>query len=242
MVSDYLEQKKLYPAAIPIDEESLLIEQALARIILQLALSQSRQLFEKRNNTFTQIMAAGSLLTAGPTVAHSLQLILDGLQPNGITRIKLDPTQLASAIGAAAAIDSAVPVHLLSSDLFPDLGTVISPFSDARAGEAMLHARITYADGETLELEVNKGEIKVIPLELKQEADVVITGFPRTWITESPPKNRVELHVTGGLCGLVIDGRGRPIYLPSDPDDRVQQQKIWRTQLGIGNRVTVGGI
>ncbi|MEE4195098.1 MAG: glutamate mutase L [Anaerolineae bacterium] len=240
MVRDYLEQKKIYPNTIPMDEESLLIEQALTRIILQLSLSRTRQLFDKHNNSFTEIVAAGYHLTAGPTMMHTLYLLLDGLQPNGITRVKLDPNQLLSAMGAASAVDSAVPVHLLASDLFPQLGTVISPFSDARFGEAILHARISFAEGDPLELEVNKGEIKVIPLEPGQQAHVVLTGFPHTWITERPPRTRVELDVTGGLCGLVIDGRGRPIYLPRDNDERIQLLKIWRNQLGIGNAVSLG--
>ena len=240
MVRDYLEQKKLYPNSIPMDEESLLIEQALTRIILQLSLSRTRQLFAKRNNSFTEIIAAGNHLTAGPTAMNTLLLLLDGLQPNGVTRFKLDPNHLMSAMGAASAVDSAVPVHLLASDLFPELGTVISPFSDARFGEPILHARINFAEGEPLELEVNKGEIKVIPLESGQKAHLVITGFPRTWITERPARTRVELDVTGGLCGLVIDGRGRPIYLSKDDDERIQVQKIWRNQLGIGNKVSMG--
>jgi hypothetical protein len=124
--------------------------------------------------------------------------------------------------------------------LFPDLGTVISPFSDARFGDSILHARIRFAEGDPLELEVTKGEIKVIPLEPGQEANLVITGFPRTWITERPAKTRVEIRVRGGLCGLVIDGRGRPIYLPKDDDERIQIQKVWRNQLGIGNKVSLG--
>lgn len=240
MVRDYLEQKIIYPNTIPMDEESLLIEQALVRIILQLSLSRTRQLFDKRHNSYAQIIAAGNILTAGPTMMHNLYTILDGIQPNGITKIKNDPHQIMSAMGAAAAVDSAVPVHLLASDMFPDLGTVISPFSDARFGESILHARIRFNEGDPLELEVTKGEIKVIPLEPGQEANLVITGFPRTWITERPAKTRVEMRVRGGLCGLVIDGRGRPIYLPKDVDERIQLQKIWRNQLGIGNTVSMG--
>lgn len=242
MVRDYLEQKKLYPTLIPMDEESLLIEQAMIRIILQLSLSRTRQLFDKRHNTYTQIIAAGKNLTQGPTVMHTLSVLLDGIQPNGVTKFILDPNQLMSSMGAAAAVDSAVPVHMLASDLFPELATVISPFSDARYGESILHARVMFEEGDPLELEVAKGEIKVIPMEPNQEAHVIMTGFGHTWITERPPRTRLVLRVKGGLCGLVIDGRGRPIYLPRSEDERIQLQKIWRNQLGIGNKVNIGAL
>ena len=240
MVKDYIEQKILYPNAVPIDQESLLIEHAIVRVILNLSLSRTRTLFDKRHNSYAQIVAAGNILTAGPTPMHSLQTILDGVQPNGVTQIMLDPHGLMSAMGAASAVDSAIPVHMLSSNVFPDLGTVISPFSEARYGDTILHARLIYAEGETLEFEVKKGEMKVLPLEPGQEAKLVMTGFPRTWITERPPSDRLVMKVWGGLCGLVIDGRGRPIYLSKDDDERIQMQKIWRNQLGIGNTVSMG--
>ena len=199
-----------------------------------------RQLFEKPNNGFTQIVAAGNALTNGPTIRHSLLMLLDGIQPTGLTQFILDDGQLMAAIGAAAAIDSAVPVHMLASPLFAELGTVISPVSEEKMDRPILHAKLQYQDGNNMTFEVNKGEIKVIPLQPRQEAEREITALGRTWITENPMRTRLVTKIVGGLCGLVIDGRGRPIYLPSERDDVLFLQQTWRQQIGISSHVMAG--
>jgi len=240
MVRDYLHQKALYPASVPIDQESLLIEQAMIRVILQLSMTHARQLFEKPNNGFTKIVAAGNALTNGPTIRHSLLMLLDGIQPSGLTQFVLDEGQLMAAIGAAAAIDSAVPVHMLASSLFAELGTVISPVSEEKIDRPIVHAKLHYQDGSDVTFEVKKGEIKVVPLQPRQEAELEITALGRTWITENPVRTRLITKIVGGLCGLVIDGRGRPIYLPSTRDDLLFLQQTWRQQIGISSQVMAG--
>jgi len=37
--------------------------------------------------------------------------------------------------------------------------------------------------------------------------------------------------VEGGVLGLIVDARGRPLLLPSDPEMRVQQLRAWRKAL-----------
>jgi hypothetical protein len=43
----------------------------------------------------------------------------------------------------------------------------------------------------------------------------------------------VERRVRGGVVGLVLDGRGRPLQLPKKQDERVRALKEWHKALDL---------
>ena len=43
----------------------------------------------------------------------------------------------------------------------------------------------------------------------------------------------VERRVCGGVVGLVLDGRGRPLQLPKTQDERVRALKAWHQALNL---------
>ena len=43
-------------------------------------------------------------------------------------------------------------------------------------------------------------------------------------------KNR---EISGGVVGIILDGRGRPFDLPTDPKTRVSRLKEWMLELDI---------
>lgn len=44
---------------------------------------------------------------------------------------------------------------------------------------------------------------------------------------------KVEKEVSGGVTGIILDGRGRPFNLPTDDKIRVQKLKEWMLALNI---------
>ena len=237
MVRDYLNQKTLYPHTLPITEETLHIEQAFARVLMQLALTKTQTLFDKKINSYDLIAGSGRALSSAPTLHHSLMMLIDGLQPTGVTTMILDKFNLLSAIGAAAAVDPVVPVHAIDSGMLPTLGTVVSPISEERLGKPILIGELTNQNGEKLKFEVNKGEIKVLPLGIGQSGQLKLNGIHRTWVTQKPLSNSAVFKVIGGYCGLVIDGRGRPIELPEDKEVRIDMLRRWQYEIGIQKQV-----
>jgi len=237
MVRDYLNQKILYPHTIPITEETLHIEQAFARVLMQLALTQTQNLFDKKINSYDLIAGSGRALSSSPTLHHSLMMLLDGIQPTGVTTMILDKYNLLSAIGAAAAVDPVVPVHAIDSGMLPTLGTVVSPISEERPGKPILIGELTDQSGKKLKFEVKKGEIKVLPLGNGLSGQLKLNGIHRTWVTQKPLSNNAVFKVIGGYCGLVIDGRGRPIELPEDTEARIDMLRRWQHEIGIQKQV-----
>ena len=92
--------------------------------------------------SFEPILAGGAMLSGAPTAGQAILMLLDGLQPVGITTILFDPHSLLSSLGAAAKINSVLPVQVIESGAFSNLGTVIAPYSQASFGSPILSVRL----------------------------------------------------------------------------------------------------
>lgn len=240
-IREYLLNKSLYPASLPITTEEMAIEHAITRQIIQSAVKYSVKGFPDKINSsragllpwVDPILATGSVLTKAPSLAHSALMILDGLQPVGVTSLILDQNHIASALGAAAAVNPLLAVQVLNSSSFLHLGTVISPVGRARPGTPVLRLTIQYQGGHENNLEVKHGMLEVLPLPYGQRASIKLQPLHRFDVGMGVPGRggRIE-DVTGGLLGVIVDARGRPLILP---DDRSKSQELitrWLSTLG----------
>ena len=239
-LQDYLSMKALYPASIPATREDLDIEQALARQAMSLSINRLAAEFLPRTRrsdlrllpSFEPILASGSVLTHAPSKGHSLLMLLDGIQPVGITTLVLDESHIISALGSAAAVNPALPVQILETSAFVNLGTVISPLSSARVNTPILKVRLQADDGNELDLIVKQGSLATLPLPIGQSARLNLTPLQRTDVGMGGPGRGGRLQVVGGTLGIVFDARGRPIRLPNDVGQRREANSRWLIQLG----------
>ncbi|UCE67304.1 MAG: methylaspartate mutase, partial [Candidatus Zixiibacteriota bacterium] len=54
--------------------------------------------------------------------------------------------------------------------------------------------------------------------------------------------NTVHKDLSGGVVGIILDGRGRPFDLPADPKTRVAKLKEWMLELDIYLRERLEGL
>ena len=161
-LKNYVYNKALYPASVPVRPEEMAIEQALARQAIYNAARLAMRGFPAQAVTpgdgllpwYEAIVSTGSILAESPSLAHAALIILDGLQPCGVTTLVLDQNQIAPALGAAAAVNPVLVVQVLESNSFLHLGTVIAPVGQARAGSPILRLKMTYESGHVASLEV----------------------------------------------------------------------------------------
>lgn len=233
VVRDYMHQKTLYPASIPMTSEALAIEQAVARVILENALRESVSQWTDFPPSFEPVMAAGAILTRAPTPLHSLMMLLDGLQPIGVTTLILDQNHLTASMGAVAKVNGILPVQVMESGSYTNLGTVICPFSRASAGTPILRVRLVTDDGNENRLEVRKGSLVALPLPIGQTARIHLQALRGAVIDPLEKRSLTSFKVQGGICGIVFDARDRPITLPSDPVRRREMITRWMAALNV---------
>jgi hypothetical protein len=240
---EFLYNKSLYPSSLPATPEDVAIEQAVARQAMQLAVrNEMSRMPEDRLRYgrgllpwFEPIVASGGVLTGAPNLGQAMMMLLDGLQPTGVTTMVLDQNHLSPSLGAAAAVNSILVVQVLESSTFLNLGTVISPISSVSPGTPILRVRITQENGKESNLEIKQGALGVIPVPMGQPVRLHLQPLHRADVGMGRPGQGGSLRVAGGALGLVVDARGRPLRLPKDPGRRRELIKKWMWTLGAAS-------
>ena len=239
VLRDYLFQKSLYPATIPVTHEEQSLSQAVTRQALYLAVQTAKRDFPRSARgprpgllpPFEPILAGGGALGDAPTAGQSLLLLLDAIQPVGVSTIILDRNNLLPMLGAASVGNTLLPVQILESGAFQSLGTVVSVVASASAGALVVRARLTYDNGTETLADVKFGSLEVLPLPQGQSAKLSLQPQRGANVGFGPGRGGT-LPVSGGAMGVVIDGRGRPLVLPEDAGRRRESIKKWLWTVG----------
>jgi len=238
-VRDYLYQCSLFPGSMPVTKEEQAIAQAISRQSLYLAVKTARKSFPSAAQyikpglmpVFEPILAGGGALSDAPSAGHSLLLLLDGIQPVGITSIILDQNNLLPLLGAAAEFNPLLPVQVLESGAFQSLGTVVSVICQAPLDALVLRAHLAYEDGGEARIEIKSGALEILPLGPGRTARLSLQPQHRADIGNGPGRS-ATVQVTGGVVGVVLDARGRPVVLPEDSARRRDLLKRWILSVG----------
>ncbi len=102
--------------------------------------------------------------------------------------------------------------EVIEKDCLIYLGPCISLTNSGKYGAQCLDCVITYHDGKKLEESLLFGEIKVFQLGEGELAEVEVTPTRQFDLGEGRGR-KITKEVTGGVVGLVIDARGRPLDL-----------------------------
>jgi hypothetical protein len=232
---DYIHNKAVFPGSLPAGPTELAIEQALACQAAHLAIRQAMQTYPPQLPrpfpdflpSFEPIIATGSSFTRAPLRSQALLMLLNALQPTGITTLALDRNNLAAVLGAAAAVAPLLTIQSLDSTNFQNLCTVISPVGHAPFGAPILRLRLATADKQEMNLEVKYGTLEVIKLPPGQSGTLNLTPLHRFDVGLGGPGRGGTLKVIGGALGVVIDARSRPLRLSADPGRRRDMHKKW---------------
>ncbi len=225
-IQDYLYQKSMFPASLPMTPETLAVEQAMARQILRQAMLQVLNRWPATEVSFERIFLGGAMLSQAPTPAQSLLMALDGIQPVGINVFMRDPYGLSQALGAIAGSNALLPAQIIDSGAYDNLGTVICPVSNAKPGTVILKIRIVYEDGADARIEVKQGALVPLPIRNGQAVNIEIDPQYGTILDPCLPRLR-RFKIIGGLCGALVDARGRPLALPADAARRSELLLRW---------------
>jgi uncharacterized protein (TIGR01319 family) len=231
--------KEIHPVSIPQEPRELWLEQALAREAICRTLEVARpgwepgaaQPYPHLMPFCDTIVVSGGVLVNAPRPGQTALIILDALQPIGISTLVLDKYGLASALGSVAAVKPLAAVETLDSGGFVNLATVVSPVGRARPGDTILRVKLAYDDGSAFSVEVQYGNIEVLPVLPGQQAELELRPARRFDAGLGPGKGG-KRRISGGLAGLIIDARGRPLRLANEPEERQVQTRQWLWDVG----------
>jgi hypothetical protein len=227
-VQDYAWNKTLHPSTVPQSPAELEMEYALTRELIRTALESARESWGRaeRNGTLPAlrpIIGAGAVLSQVVDPGVSALLLLDALQPVGVTELKLDPYGVIPALGGIAYLEPRALVQVIDAGGLLDLGTAICPTGRASGATAMT-VTVKYESGRTVQRTIARDSLRTIELPAGQKATVTVK-LERGLSLNG--RRSQTFTVEGGSAGIVFDGRGRPLVIPTDLAKRKELIPRW---------------
>jgi uncharacterized protein (TIGR01319 family) len=245
-----IKNKMVRPTTIPQTLDELQIEHAIAREALRLALIHHKSLatglkgiqqertisdvFEQQISGKTLIdllkldliVGSGGILSHAPRRVQSMLMMVDAYEPLGFTTLSVDSIFMMPHLGVLSTINEKAATDVFVRDCMIYLGTCIAPAGQGAAGERCLDYELVVAGGPSEKGTLNFGDLTLIPLAREQEARITIQPAKQLDLGQGPGQS-VTRPVQGGVVGLMLDGRGRPLQLPADQAARVAALTKW---------------
>jgi hypothetical protein len=223
----------VHAQAIPTTPRELQICQAFAREAILLTMEElNRHAGEWLEPDL--ILGTGSVLAHAPSYGQAALILLDTLQPRGVVSLVIDRPMLITQLGAVATVAPVTAVQVNENDAVTHrLGTCVVPFGAIRPGQLALRIELEYSNGRQQQVDVMGGTIVVVPLRMDEQA--LLSLFPTAEVDVGlglGERARAAEEIDGGLIGLIIDARGRPLILPTDNAERQARLRQWAQVLG----------
>lgn len=249
-----VKNKMIRPTTIPQTLQELVLEQAIAREALRLAFVQHKQLavelrgvqqqrtiseaFDQAESGQTlvnmlsldMLVGSGGVLSHAPRRQQSMLMMIDAFQPEGLTHIAVDSIFMMPQLGVLAQVNAEAATQVFERDCLIHLGTCIAPIGVGKEGDACLSIEVHFSDKPTIAEEIPFGELRLYPLGLDEKASVKLHPS-RRFDLGAGHRTPIETEAIGGVVGLVIDTRGRPLEIPTDSTRRLPQLTKWQAAL-----------
>ncbi|MBF6590311.1 MAG: glutamate mutase L [Ktedonobacterales bacterium] len=233
-VREYVLTRMLRPHVLPATARELALEHALAREAIRLAIHAPGSRLAGLHPVDV-LLGTGGVLAHAPHPALAALILLDALQPRGITSLVIDTAGLATMLGTIPGFAPQAAAELTETDAVPLLlGSVISTAGDVPPGQPAVRVVLEYADGRQQVEDVAQGTLLRLPLALGERALLSLYPAAPVDIGLGPGQHaRASEPIEGGVLGLVVDARGRPLALHDSPHERVARLREWQRALGV---------
>jgi hypothetical protein len=218
--------KGVHPASVPATAADLRLELALMREIM-CALRRPVEPTAAPGDQWDLIVASGRPLARLPHAGYVAAAVLDGLEPRGVSKLALDVSGVAGALGAVAARDPLAAVEVVEQDAFLTLGSLVSLSGAIAPGQPALRLTLRTPDGRTSEDVIAGGTLRVFPLPAGRTAWLELHPSPGVDVGVGRPGVSATADVEGGRLGVVVDARGRPLTLPTEAGERQRALEAW---------------
>tara|TARA_B100001996_G_scaffold314693_1_gene257377 strand:+ start:162 stop:1973 length:1812 start_codon:yes stop_codon:yes gene_type:complete len=249
--------KMIRPTTVPQSLDELFIEQAIAREALRLSFKQHKEFavglkgVQKErtiSDAFDQtssgeslvnmmeldlLVGSGGVLSHAPRREQSARMLIDSFMPEGITQLAVDSIFMMPQLGVLANIQKenlaeearTAALEVFHKDCLIRLGTCITPVGNVKDGTKVLKVELSMPDGSMVEYDLEKDEIYRI--EAPYEPIKAILTPNKKMNIGSGMGEPINTIIYGGVVGIILDGRTRPISIPKDSNSRLKHLNNW---------------
>jgi uncharacterized protein (TIGR01319 family) len=252
---DRIKNKMIRPTTIPQLLQELQVEQAIAREAMRLAFIQHRELavglkgvqtVRTLSDVFDQndedaslvqmldldlLVGSGGVLSHAPGRAQAAAMMIDAFQPEGVTRLAVDSIFMMPHLGVLSTVNEQAATEVFDRDCLIYLGTCVAPKGAGKLAEPCLNYVVDLPSGRR-EGVLEVGALELLPLGADEEAQLILKP-PRDWDVGAGPGQEMQKVVRGGVVGLVLDGRGRPIQFTHGEEEQLAQVAAWHRALNL---------
>ena len=251
-----IKNKMIRPTTIPQTLQELIIEQAIAREALRLAFEHHKSLAvglkgvqQERtiSDAFSQsrtgaslvdmmgldmLVGSGGILSHAPRRHQAALMSIDAFQPEGITRLAVDSIFMMPQLGVLSTLHEKAATEVFNKDCLIHLGTCIAPTGTGKPGAPCMQVSADLPNGEHREVSLSVGEMYLLKAAVGESARLKISPHKGFDVGAGPGKS-LTVSVDGGVVGLILDARGRPIALPENKSERVRKLQEWQKALSV---------
>lgn len=251
-----IRNKMIRPTTIPQLLKELIVEQAIAREALRLALVQHKDLatglkgvaqertigdaFEQTQSGATLVnmmnldllIGSGGVLSHAPRRSQAALMVIDAFLPEGITMLAVDSIFMMPQLGVLSEVLPEAATEVFDKDCLIRLGTCIAPAGVPKKVTTLAEVTITKQDGSSIDIEIVLGKMHLEPLGVGEKVNAVIRPAKNLDVGNGPGNEWIG-ELEGGIIGLIFDGRGRPFVLPEDDLLRIEKLQEWSKALDI---------
>ncbi len=230
-----LASMEMRPASISQTSQDLMLVQAVAR-------ETTRQTLKKANAQWPPmrpssadglmppldlIVVRGGVFSYAPHPGQAALIVMDAVQPVGVSRLVLDWASMLPQLGALGRSFPLAATQVVQRDALMELGTIVSPAGQVREGQVAVKVKLQRDDSSELEIKVPFGTIRRMPLRADQTGILELRPHRRLDMGMGKAGLGVKVKVRGGSLGVIIDARGRPLELPPDDRERLLRLQQW---------------
>ncbi len=252
-----IRNKMIRPTTIPQLLKELIVEQAIAREALRLALVQHKELatglkgvaqertigdaFEQTQTgstlvnmmTLDLLIGSGGVLSHAPRRSQAALMVIDAFLPEGVTMLAVDSIFMMPQLGVLSEVLPEAATEVFDKDCLIRLGTCVAPSGENKKVSVLAEVNFRKQDGSAVSISIEKGKIHLEPLAVGEKVNAVIKPAKNLDIGNGPGIEWTG-ELEGGVVGLIFDGRGRnPFILPDDDAERISKLQEWSKALDI---------
>jgi uncharacterized protein (TIGR01319 family) len=244
---DRLLNKMIRPTSIPQTLEDLFVEQAVCREALRLSLKHHRALavgleaprekgiadvFRQSSERYELVdlmkldvvMGSGGVLSHAPARMQAALMMLEGFGLEGITQLSVDSIFMMPHLGVLSSVHPVAAQQIFEGDCLVHLGCAVVPVYPAKVADASVLAEV-FLDAQKVG-EIRTGEVTRIATASEGTAVIRVVPQRRSIDVGAGAGAAFERSMHLGECGILCDGRNRPLVMP--PDTARAQSEVYK--------------